>query len=172
MSEQIRYAWGDSSLGRFIAAASERGLVVFEFSDDHDDTLERLHAGFPGAAIIEDAASLRDTVEALSAVIDHPERPCDLALDIRGTDYQKQVWALLRQIPPGATTNYGAIAEMLGSRDARDATAAIASNSIAILIPCHRVVKKDGSLSGYRGGVRRKRALLMREQQASEFRLR
>ena len=171
MSEQIRYAWGKSSLGTFIAASSEQGLVVFEFSDDRDDTLERLHGRFADAIITEDADALGDTVAALSTAIDHPERESDLALDIRGTDYQKRVWALLRQIPAGSTTSYGAIAEQLGTRDARDATEAIVSNSIAILIPCHRVVKKDGSLSGYRWGARRKRALLSREQQASEFKL-
>ena len=100
-----------------------------------------------------------------------PERQLDIPLDIRATDYQKRVWALLRQIPPGTTMYYGAIAAQLGERDARNATEAIASNPITILILWHRVVKKDGSLSGYRGGVRRKRALLMREQRASAFKL-
>jgi AraC family transcriptional regulator of adaptative response/methylated-DNA-[protein]-cysteine methyltransferase len=171
MSEHIRYAWGQSSLGEFIAARSEQGLVAFEFSDKRDETIERLRARFPGALIQEDDEALRGTVDALSAVVDHPERPSDLALDIRGTGYQKRVWELLCQIPAGTTTHYGAIAAQLGTRDAREVTEAIASNSIAILIPCHRVVKKDGSLSGYRGGVRRKRALLTREQRASEFKL-
>jgi AraC family transcriptional regulator, regulatory protein of adaptative response / methylated-DNA-[protein]-cysteine methyltransferase len=86
-------------------------------------------------------------------------------LDMRGSDYQKHVWAMLREIPSGETTSYGAMAAKLGTRDARDVTEAIGSNTIAILIPCHRVIKKDGSISGYRWGVRRKRSLLEREQQ-------
>jgi AraC family transcriptional regulator of adaptative response/methylated-DNA-[protein]-cysteine methyltransferase len=94
-----------------------------------------------------------------------------LALDIRGTDFQKRVWEILRRIPAGETTYYGAVAAELGSTDARETTDAIANNPIAVLIPCHRVVKKDGSLSGYRGGVSRKRALLSREQHASGFSL-
>ena len=171
MAEHLRYALGESSLGTLLAARSEHGLVAFAFSDERDENIKHLQERFPGAVISEDCDLLRETMIALSALVDHPERHLDIPLDIRGTDYQKRVWALLRQIPPGTTTYYGAIAAQLGERDARTATEAIASNPIAILIPCHRVVKKDGSLSGYRGGVRRKRALLMREQRASAFEL-
>jgi AraC family transcriptional regulator of adaptative response/methylated-DNA-[protein]-cysteine methyltransferase len=80
------------------------------------------------------------------------------------------VWALLREIPPGETANYGALAAKLGARDAREVTEAIGANAIAILIPCHRVIKKDGSISGYRWGVRRNRALLERERRAASLR--
>jgi AraC family transcriptional regulator of adaptative response/methylated-DNA-[protein]-cysteine methyltransferase len=171
MSEHIRYAWGQSSLGEFIAARSEQGLVAFEFSDQRDETIKRLRARFPDAVVTEDHEALRDMIDILSDIVDHPEHRPDLALDVRGTDYQKRVWEILRQIPAGSRTNYGAIAAQLGTRDARDVTDAIASNAIAILIPCHRVVKKDGSLSGYRWGFKRKRVLLSREQQASDFKL-
>jgi O-6-methylguanine DNA methyltransferase len=116
--KRIRYAWGESSVGEFTAAVSQRGLVAFEFADG------RIAA-----------------------------------------------WSLLREIPVGQTTNYGALAAKLGTRDARDVTEAILWNAIAILIPCHRVVKKDGSVSGYRWGFMRKRTLLERERQAALFRL-
>jgi AraC family transcriptional regulator, regulatory protein of adaptative response / methylated-DNA-[protein]-cysteine methyltransferase len=171
MTEQIRYAFGQSSLGEFLAARSQQGLVVFEFIDGKDKRVGRLRERFPDAVVVEDRDDLKDMCVTLSETVDHPERPCAVPLDIRGTDFQKRVWEVLRRIPAGETTHYGAVAAELGSRDARDATEAIASNPIAILIPCHRVIKKDGSLSGYRGGVRRKRALLSREQQASEFKL-
>ncbi len=171
MTEHIRYAFGQSSLGEFIAARSEQGLVVFEFSDGQSKAIERLRSYFPDAVVVEDREGLQNTLAVLSDIVDHPDRRCELALDIRGTDFQKRVWEILRRIPAGETTNYGAVAAQLGTRDARDATEAIASNPIAILIPCHRVIKKDGSLSGYRGGVKRKRALLSREQQASGFKL-
>lgn len=167
MSEHLRYAFGQSSLGAFIVARSGQGIVALAFSDRLEDSLER----FPGAVITQDPDGLRALVDASSAAIDHPDRPCDLALDMRGTDFEKRVWDLLRRIPAGSTTHYGAIAAKLGARDARETTEAIANNPVAVLIPCHRVVKKDGSISGYRWGVARKRALLKREQQASEFTL-
>ena len=163
MSEHIRYAWGDSTLGTFVAARSGKGLVAFEFSDERDETMERLRERLPDATLTEDREALRDIVDALSVIVDHPHRQAELALDMRGTEYQQRVWELLRRIPPGSTTTYGALAAELETRDARDVTEAIASNGIAILIPCHRVVKKDGSLSGYRWGFKRKRALLTRE---------
>jgi AraC family transcriptional regulator of adaptative response/methylated-DNA-[protein]-cysteine methyltransferase len=107
-------------------------------------------------------------VGKLEHVVDHPQDP-GIVLDMRGSDYQKQVWTMLRKVPAGETTNYGSLAAKLGTRDSRDVTEAIGSNAIAILIPCHRVVKKDGSISGYRWGVRRKRILLQRERQTELF---
>jgi AraC family transcriptional regulator of adaptative response/methylated-DNA-[protein]-cysteine methyltransferase len=171
MSEQIRYAWGQSSLGDFIAAVSSRGLVAFEFADRRPVVLETLRSSLSGAALEEDQNGLANLLDKLERIVDRPEADPGIKLDPRGTDYQKQVWSLLRDIPAGETTHYGALAAKLGTRDARDVTEAIASNAIAILIPCHRVVKKDGSLSGYRWGVKRKRALLEREREAAPFRL-
>ncbi|HVO00963.1 MAG TPA: methylated-DNA--[protein]-cysteine S-methyltransferase [Candidatus Cybelea sp.] len=169
MSERIRYAWGESSLGKFVAAVSEHGLVAFEFADDREAALVRFLDRLTGATLEPDPNGLAALVAALAAVVDRPESDPGIPLDPRGSAYQKQVWTLLREIPVGETTSYGALAAGLGSRDARDVTAAVAENAIAILIPCHRVVKKDGSLSGYRWGVRRKRALLDRERQAVPF---
>jgi len=171
MSEHIRYARGQSSLGEFVVALSEQGLVAFEFADRDSAVLAALQERLPDAVFVEDGEGLRDIVARLAALVDHPDAEPDIALDPRGSDYERQVWALLRDIPAGQTTNYGALAAKLGTRDARDVTAAIAANAIAILIPCHRVVKKDGSLSGYRWGFRRKRALLARERVAAPFAL-
>lgn len=158
------YAWGKSSLGDFIAVQSDRGLVAFEFASPEVNVLDKLQARLPDAALTEHPAVMVETIAALAQLVDHPDRDPGLTLDIHGSDYEKKVWELLRQIPPGTTTSYGAIAAQMGTRDARDVTAAIANNILAILIPCHRVVKKDGSLSGYRWGSKRKRALLERER--------
>jgi AraC family transcriptional regulator of adaptative response/methylated-DNA-[protein]-cysteine methyltransferase len=169
MSERIRYAWGSSSLGDFIAAASDDGLVAFEFGEQGTAMLDTLQMRFPDAAIVDDRSGLSDMVGKLEHLVDHPDQDPGIVLDMRGSDYQKQVWAMLREVPAGETTNYGSLAAKLGTRDARDVTEAIGSNAIAILIPCHRVVKKDSSISGYRWGVRRKRILLQRERQTELF---
>lgn len=158
------YAWGRSSLGDFLAVKSDRGLVAFEFASPDGNAIKELQARFPDVVLAEHPAALAETIAALARLVDHPDQDPAIPLDIHGTDYEKKVWDLLRQIPPGTTTSYGAIAAQMGTRDARDVTAAIAANTLAILIPCHRVVKKDGSLSGYRWGSKRKRALLERER--------
>lgn len=167
MSEHIRYAWGASSLGDFMAAASDDGLVAFEFGERGTAMQRALQSRFPDAAIEEDRSGLSDIVGKLATLVDHPDQDPGIALDMHGSAYQKEIWTLLREIPAGETTSYGALAAKLGTRDARDVTEAIGSNTIAILVPCHRVVKKDGSISGYRWGVRRKRALLERERHAA-----
>jgi AraC family transcriptional regulator, regulatory protein of adaptative response / methylated-DNA-[protein]-cysteine methyltransferase len=171
MSEQIRCAWGQSSLGEFIASVSSKGLVVFEFMKRSEEVPASLRAHFPAAAIELDEVGLANIVRKLSAIVERPDLDAGIALDIRGSDYQNRVWNILRRIPAGQTTSYGTIAAEMGTpRDARYVTDAIASNTIAILIPCHRVVKKNGSLSGYRWGMRRKRALLAREQDLRDVR--
>jgi AraC family transcriptional regulator, regulatory protein of adaptative response / methylated-DNA-[protein]-cysteine methyltransferase len=170
MSERIRYAWGSSSLGDFVAAASDDGLVAFEFGEQGSTMLDTLQMRFPDATIVDDRSGLSDMVKKLEHLVDHPDQDPGIVLNMRGSDYQKQVWMMLREVPAGETTNYGSLAAKLGTRDARDVTEAIGSNAIAILIPCHRVVKKDGSISGYRWGVRRKRILLQRERRTELFR--
>jgi AraC family transcriptional regulator of adaptative response/methylated-DNA-[protein]-cysteine methyltransferase len=107
----------------------------------------------------------------LAHIVDHPHEQSDIPLDLRGSDFQKRVWSLLRTVPAGSTITYGDLAAQLGTRDAREVGEALAANRIAILVPCHRVIKKDGSISGYRWGVRRKRALLGRERNGVEFKL-
>ncbi len=167
MSEHIRYAFGRNSLGDFIAAASDRGLVAFEFGDRPTSLLDALRLRFPDACVEQDNARLAATIEELAAVVEHPDHRSALALDVRGSDYERRVWDALRDIPPGRTVSYGDIAAKLGApREAREVAEACAANTIAILIPCHRVTKKDGSISGYRWGFRRKRALLAREREA------
>jgi len=159
----IRYAFGDSSLGPFVAALSARGLAVVAFDAD----LAELEARFPGADIVEDQAALSETIGKLAAVIDHLENDAALTLDLQGSDFECRVWNALREIPAGTTTTYGEIAARLGvPRQAREVGEACAANRLAVVVPCHRVVKKDGSISGYRWGVRRKRKLLEREHSA------
>jgi AraC family transcriptional regulator of adaptative response/methylated-DNA-[protein]-cysteine methyltransferase len=171
MRETIRFAWGTSSLGDFIVAASEKGLVALEFASRRAETEGALRARFPDADVIDGQADLAGLLDAVNKAFEQPERDPGLPLDLRGTPFEITVWTMLRSVPAGQTTNYGALAAQLGTRDARDVTEAIAGNRVAVLVPCHRVIKKDGSISGYRWGVTRKRALLAREQSAAGFRL-
>jgi AraC family transcriptional regulator of adaptative response/methylated-DNA-[protein]-cysteine methyltransferase len=159
----IGYAFGDSSLGPFVAALSPRGLACVAF----DAGRAELEARFPDSDFIEDRAALAETIGKLAAMIDRPESDADLTLDLQGSDFECRVWNALREIPVGATTTYGEIAARLGApRQAREVGEACAANTLAVIVPCHRVVKKDGSISGYRWGVRRKRKLLEREHSA------
>jgi len=171
MPERIRYTWGQSALGEFVVAASDEGVVALEFVDRRESALQALRSRLPEAFLERDEEGLSALAARLRELIEEPNGGQEVAIDPRGDDYQKKVWSLLREIPAGETTTYGALAARLGTRDARDVTAAIAANAIAVLIPCHRVVKKDGALSGYRWGAKRKRALLDRERRAASFQL-
>ncbi len=163
MANIIRYAFGDSSLGQFLAAASERGLAFVGF----DASLAELEARFPEADLVDDPVALGETIGKLGALIDRAEDNVTIDLDIQGTDFECRVWNALREVPVGTTTTYGAIATRVGApRMAREVGEACAANKLAVVVPCHRIVKKDGSISGYRWGVRRKRALLEREHSA------
>ena len=167
MQQSIRYAWGDSSLGRFIAASSERGLVMVEFADADALPMQALRLRFPDADLVEAPEAMAQTVAELSRLIDHPQLNSTLALDLRGSEFELRVWQALREIPAGQTLSYGTIAARLGAPGmAREVGAACAANTLAVIVPCHRVLKKDGSLSGYRWGVKRKRALLEQEARA------
>jgi AraC family transcriptional regulator, regulatory protein of adaptative response / methylated-DNA-[protein]-cysteine methyltransferase len=167
MTETIRYAWGDSSLGSFMAAQSCRGLVALEFTEPGQAATDALQARFPEAAVVEDPSVMAGTIARLGELIEHPERASDLPLDPQGSGFERRVWEALRLIPAGETVSYGEIAARLDSpRETREVAEACAANSLAVLIPCHRVVRKDGSIAGYRWGFRRKRALLERERQA------
>jgi AraC family transcriptional regulator of adaptative response/methylated-DNA-[protein]-cysteine methyltransferase len=164
MHEIIRFAWGASSLGDFIVAVSDKGIVALEFGSSHAESEDALRARFPEAGIIDDQRGLSDVLEKVHRAVEEPGFDPVIPLDLRGTSYELEVWSMLRAIPAGETTNYGALAAKLGTRDAREVTEAISRNPIAVLIPCHRVLKKDGSISGYRWGVKRKRELLKREK--------
>jgi AraC family transcriptional regulator, regulatory protein of adaptative response / methylated-DNA-[protein]-cysteine methyltransferase len=168
MTETIRYARGHSSLGGFVAAMSERGLVMMEFGDPDDALVDRLRSRFPDADIREDSDFMVETLERLGELIDHPEMKSDLPVDLRGSAFELRVWNALREIPAAETVNYGNIATRIGvPRKAREVAEACAANMLAILVPCHRVVKKDGSISGYRWGYKRKKALIEREHRAT-----
>jgi AraC family transcriptional regulator, regulatory protein of adaptative response / methylated-DNA-[protein]-cysteine methyltransferase len=167
MREVIRYGWGTSSLGDFLVARSGQGLVAFEFSADRAAMEDSLRARLPEADVVSDPEEMTEVVAKLSRLVEQPGFDPGIRLDQRGTPFEILVWSMLSEIPMGETTTYGALAAKLGTRDARDVTEAIATNPIAILVPCHRVIKKDGSSSGYRWGVRRKRALLAREHAAA-----
>ena len=164
MADTIRYAAGQSSLGPFVGVLSGRGLAMVEFGEMNEADLR---SRFPDADLVEDPASLRDTLDRLTGLIEHPESNGDFALDLQGSTFELKVWQALRDIPSGTTATNGEIAARVGSpRDAREVGEACAANKLAVVVPCHRIVKKDGSISGYRWGVRRKRALLEREHRA------
>ena len=164
MRETIRFAWETSSLGDLLMAMSDKGLVALEFSADRAATEAALRDRFPEADVIDDRHDLADVFKAVKRAIEEPGFDPDIALDLRGTPYEVEVWSMLRAIPMGETTSYGALAARLGTRDAREVTEAIGRNPVAVLVPCHRVIRKDGSISGYRWGVKRKRELLARER--------
>jgi AraC family transcriptional regulator of adaptative response/methylated-DNA-[protein]-cysteine methyltransferase len=166
MSDRIRYALGESSLGLFIATVSDHGLIGFEFGRSRAELIKGLGDRFRDAQVTEDNRGLVELVGKLERLVDRPNCPPSIPLDLRGSDFDKAVWSALRGIPSGTTLSYGALAAQLGGPDVRDVTKAIAANTIAILVPCHRVIKKDGAISGYRWGVWRKRALLKRENAA------
>lgn len=164
MREVIRFAWGISSLGDFMVAVSDRGIVALEFSSGRAELEDALRARFPEAEMIGDQQGLSDVLAKVHRALEEPGVDPVIPLDLRGTPYEVEIWSMLRAIPVGETTSYGALAARLGTRDARDVTEAIARNPIAVLVPCHRVLKKDGSISGYRWGVKRKCELLKREK--------
>jgi AraC family transcriptional regulator of adaptative response/methylated-DNA-[protein]-cysteine methyltransferase len=168
--EYIRYSWGMTSLGPTLAAWGD-GIVHFEFVDEQQEALQKLHKRFTDCLVIEDIAGFESLNAQLAHLIDHPNDDPGIALDLRGSDFEKRVWNILREIPAGTTVSYGELAAKLGVRDVREVTAAIAANNVAVLVPCHRVIKKDGSISGYRWGVQRKRVLLDRERRSEEFKL-
>ena len=163
-NERIRYALGDSSLGRVLVAETDRGLCTILFGEDDDVLVTDLHARFAHAECISDDAALATHLASVIALVDDPAHARDLPLDIRGTAFQQKVWAELRRIPLGQTATYADIATRIGAPNASRAVAgACAANPLAVAIPCHRVVRADGALSGYRWGVQRKKKLLQRE---------
>jgi AraC family transcriptional regulator of adaptative response/methylated-DNA-[protein]-cysteine methyltransferase len=160
----IRFAVGECSLGSILVAKSEKGVCAVEFGDDPGKLVRNLQDRFPKARLIGADSAFEQLVATVVGFIEEPARGLDLPLDVRGTAFQQRVWQALRTIPAGETVSYAQIAERIGSPKAVRAVAqACASNTIAVAIPCHRVVRTDGGLSGYRWGVERKRALLERE---------
>jgi AraC family transcriptional regulator, regulatory protein of adaptative response / methylated-DNA-[protein]-cysteine methyltransferase len=157
--ERIRYGLAPCVLGWVLVAATERGICAIDLADDSETLRARLNERFPGAALAGDPG-LGPWVEEVAAFIAQPARGLDLPLDIRGTAFQQRVWEELRAIPAGATSSYAAIAARIGRPGAVRAVAACAANTLAVAVTCHRVLRSDGTLSGYRWGIERKRELL------------
>jgi AraC family transcriptional regulator, regulatory protein of adaptative response / methylated-DNA-[protein]-cysteine methyltransferase len=157
----LRFAIGECSLGAVLVAITEAGVAAIMLGDEPDAVLGDFQRRCPGARASGDLAQ---TVERVIDFVEAPSRGLDLPLDMRGTEFQRQVWQALRAIPAGATASYRDIAGRIGAPQAVRAVAqACASNPIAVAIPCHRVVRSDGTLARYRWGVERKRRLLARE---------
>ena len=164
LGAEIRFAIGECSLGSVLVAATEQGVCTIDLGSDPAELLKHLEDRFPNATLIGGDAAFEATVATVIGFLEQPKGTLDLPLDIRGTAFQQKVWTALRNIPSGATASYSDIAEAIGKPSAVRAVAqACAANNLAIAIPCHRVVRKDGDLSGYRWGVERKREILSRE---------
>lgn len=160
----IRFAVGRCLLGEVLVAATAKGICAILLGDDADALVRDLQDRFPRAELIGGDEGFESTVGHVIAFVDEPSIGFDLPLDVRGTAFQQRVWQALREIPAGSTASYTDVAVKLGLPKAVRAVAgACAANAIAVAIPCHRVVKSDGGLSGYRWGVERKRALLSKE---------
>jgi AraC family transcriptional regulator of adaptative response/methylated-DNA-[protein]-cysteine methyltransferase len=163
----IHFAIGECSLGSILVAKSERGVCAILIGDDPLLLVRNLQDQFLKADLIGNESGYEDLVAKVVGLIEKPGVGLDLPLDIRGTAFQQRVWKALKQIPVGSTASYAEIAKLIGLPKAVRAVAqACGANSLAVAIPCHRVIRNDGALSGYRWGVERKRALLDREVQA------
>jgi AraC family transcriptional regulator, regulatory protein of adaptative response / methylated-DNA-[protein]-cysteine methyltransferase len=167
--QQIRYATAPCALGVIVVAATAKGVCGIEFGDSAHALVERLRQRFPKAQVLPGDPPFNDWIGRVLRYVDHPVGLLDLPLDVRGTVFERQVWQALQTIPSGRTASYREVAEAIGRPTAVRAVArACASNSIAVAIPCHRVVRSDGGLSGYRWGPERKAELLRREQQEAQ----
>lgn len=162
--ETMRFGYGDSVLGIIAVAASQNGVVALFIGDDKVKLHRDLRSAFPEAEFILDQASLSDTIAKVVALVNAPYQGSDLVLDLRGSPLELSVWDALRAIPYWETRTYGALARTLPiEATAQEVGAACAANCIAVAVPCHRIVKADGSISGYRWGVHRKRRLINME---------
>jgi len=161
---EIRFAVGECSLGSILVAQSAKGVCAVLLGDDPAALVRDLEDRFSHAALVGGDAAFEQTVATVIGFVEAPALGLDLPLDVRGTAFQQRVWQALREIPVGATASYTEIATRIGNANcARAVAQACAANALAVAIPCHRVVRTDGSLSGYRWGIERKRLLLKRE---------
>lgn len=160
-SETLRFAVGQCTLGAVLVASSDKGVAAILIGDDPADLVRDLQDRFPSATLVGDDADYQTLIGRVIAFVEAPRTGLDLPLDLRGTAFQQRVWQALRQIPAGHTVSYSDIARAIGAPQAIRAVAgACAANAVAVAVPCHRVVRTDGTLSGYRWGVERKRRLL------------
>ena len=162
---QIRFAIGECSLGSILVAATEKGVCAILLGRDPDALVRQLQDRFTKAELIGGDAAFEQLVAKVIGFVERPRLGLDLPLDVQGTAFQQRVWRALRNIGVGNTASYGDIAVRIGQpKSTRAVARACAANMIAVAIPCHRVIRTDGQLSGYRWGVQRKRALLERER--------
>ncbi|WP_275015325.1 bifunctional DNA-binding transcriptional regulator/O6-methylguanine-DNA methyltransferase Ada [Klebsiella variicola] len=165
----VTWTTGDCALGRCLVAQSERGVCAVLPGDNDTALLDDLRQRFPNAELRQGTPEFRRQMAEVFAHLDDSRRPVSLPLDLQGTAFQLQVWQALRQIPAGETRSYRQVAEHIGlPRAARAVAGACAANSLAVIVPCHRVVREGGALSGYRWGTARKAQLLAREAQYEE----
>lgn len=168
-NEVLTVAFGRSSLGDILIAASMKGIAAILIGDERDKLTADLKAIFPHAEFVAADSDFENRVAAVVEMVERPKQALDLPLDIRGTAFQQRVWKALRDIPLGATATYTNIAKKIGDPKAVRAVArACATNPLALVVPCHRVVRADGNLAGYRWGVERKRTLIERESQSAK----
>jgi AraC family transcriptional regulator of adaptative response/methylated-DNA-[protein]-cysteine methyltransferase len=166
---EIRYGVARCALGSVIVATTERGLCAIELGDDPRRLAAQVRERFPKARLEPAGSEFDSVLEKVVSMIEAPGCGIELPLDIRGTAFQEQVWTALRRVPHGTTVSYGQIARAIGRPDAARAVAqACAANPTAVIISCHRAVRGDGKPGGYRWGVEKKRALLLRERDAAE----
>ena len=162
--QAIRFAIAQCSLGALLVAQGARGLCAILLGDDPGELLRDLQDRFPRATLTGGDVDFDAVVAQVVGFVEAPALGLDLPLDIRGTAFQQRVWNALRDIPAGSTASYAEIAARIGApKSVRAVAQACAANALAVAVPCHRVVKSDGALSGYRWGIERKRALLERE---------
>ncbi|UXV17194.1 bifunctional DNA-binding transcriptional regulator/O6-methylguanine-DNA methyltransferase Ada [Pseudomonas fluorescens] len=165
-NSEIRFAVGQCSLGAILVAQSQRGVCAILLGDDPDKLVRDLEDQFPQAQLEGADRNFEQLIAHVVGFIEAPALGLDLPLDLRGTAFQERVWRALREIPLGSTASYAQIAERIGApKSFRAVAQACGANSLAVAIPCHRVVRSNGELSGYRWGVERKRQLLERERQ-------
>jgi len=166
--ETIRFVTVTTPLGWALVAATWRGVCLTALGDDRERLAAAVRERFPAAEVVAEDPGLRDWAERIVRFITAPSHTLDLPLDIRGTAFQARVWRALQKIPLGQTATYSEIALVLGQpRAVRAVARACAANDLALVVPCHRVIREDGDLAGYRWGIERKRALLARERAAA-----
>ncbi len=166
-ADVIRVAFASSPIGLVLVARSHAGLVAVLIGDERETLRRELQRRIPLGSCAGADRALDALAAKVAALVDTPDLPLDVPLDMRGTPFQQEVWRALRAIPPGTPTTYGELAARLGRpQSARAVGAACGANPLAIIVPCHRVVAQTGALAGYRWGVARKQALLQRESLA------
>jgi AraC family transcriptional regulator of adaptative response/methylated-DNA-[protein]-cysteine methyltransferase len=165
--DTISYAVGESALGPVLVARSVSGVCAILIGAGSDELAADLAVRFPQAKLVADEDAIHDDLTKVIGFVAKPGEGLDLPLDLRGTPFQRRVWEALRTIPIGTTTTYSELARSIGAPDAvRAVASACAANPIALAVPCHRVVGRDGDLTGYRWGVERKRELIKKEATA------